>query len=798
MFSTQRLTGRGIVVRKLRSPRESTPAIVAALHVGYNGTVRGDNIPRHLGPFPEVEVMRLLRFRSRSFPSPAAFAAVLVLLSLLGGCLQPTTAPTARLLELEDIYGRTARNFSGSYVRGLRWLPDGTHYLEVRNGLSMRVAAATGEAGPAYDYTAVQPALVHSGAFTAAEAYRFARRPTLHSADYEVLIFVHQGAIWRYDFADGLLLRLAEADPERELLTLSPDKQHLGFVHANDLYVLNMSHGSVKRLTHDGGDELYNGKLDWVYQEELYGRGNWRGYWWSEDGQTLAFLQLDERRVPVHTMVDHLPTPPELITLRYPKAGDANPVPRVGFVRPADGTLVWADLSAYDAENLLVLPPAWTPDGWFVAPMQDRTARWLELNLLHPGTGQRRVLVREEPPTAPAWVEHLGLPHWLPDGSFLWLSARDGWPHLYHYALDGTLRNRLTAGPWEVRDVKAVAHEAGWVYFSGTADTPIAEHLYRVPLAGGEIERLTAPGFHHSAVVAPQGQYFIDTFSNANTPPRVQLHTGTGALVRVLSDNPVTLLAEYDLPAPEFLRITVDNGRTLNAMILRPPGRAPGERAPVVHFVYGGPHIPTVHDRWGGSSGMFQRMLAQHGYLVWVLDPHSASGEGWQSAWLAADRLGVTELEDLEAGLRWLGAHEAADLERVCILGHSYGGYLTCYALSRSVMFKLGLAAAPLTDWRNYDTIYTERFLRTPQENPDGYKVSSAVVSAENLRGRLLIAHGMLDENVHVQSTLQVADQLQRAGKLFDLMIYPRCDHGLSSNGGHWLRLRWEYIRDHL
>jgi dipeptidyl-peptidase-4 len=246
------------------------------------------------------------------------------------------------------------------------------------------------------------------------------------------------------------------------------------------------------------------------------------------------------------------------------------------------------------------------------------------------------------------------------------------------------------------------------------------------------------------------------------------------------------------------VRVPTPRGHALNAMLLRPQDGRGHEKRPVMVFTYAGPHGPSVSNEWSGTGGMLKQLLATEGYLVWTVDPYSASGEGEISAWHAYGRLGVTELEDLEDSLRWLADHADADLTRVGIFGHSYGGYMVAYALTHSEMFKVGIAAAPLSDWRNYDTIYAEPFMRTPANNPEGYQQSSVLAAAHQLHGRLLLVHGGDDDNVHLQNTMQLIHRLQEAGRRFDVMIYPQDGHGLYGNGDHWRRLRYDYIRENL
>lgn len=725
-----------------------------------------------------------------------SLVAVLVAIApLWHGCV--AARPDARQpLTFETVYGPQRVNFSGSYARGLSWRPDGEFYEERRDGVLFRVRAADGTAEPAYDLAALTDALTAHPDFDIVTARHLARYPTLLSPDRQLAVLEHASRLYFYRFANAELVSLAGPQAGRRDLTLSPDQAYVAFTRDHDLYTLRLADGLETRLTHDGSDVLLNGVLDWVYQEEVFGRGQWRSYWWSDDGRYIAFLQLDESDVPRYPLIDYLSTHPDDRSFAYPKAGDPNPRARLGIVRPDDDDIVWIDLSAYDPADTLIVAVGWAPDGRLVFCTQQRESLWLDLCDADPLTGTSRRLLRE---TTPAWVRSHGLPHWRADGSFLWCSERDGWRHVYHYTRDGDFVRRLTTGTWEANRILCVDEQRGWLYVSGNLDSPVETHACRVPLAGGPPVRLTTPGFSHDVAFAPSGQGFLDTFSNTTTPPQVALRAADGELVRMISTNNVRALQQYRWTPPALLRVPTGYGHALNGLLIRPPTPPrPGQKLPVMVFTYAGPDAPSVHNRWLGRDFADYQLLAQDGYLVWVIDPYSASGEGAVCAWHCYQRLGQTELADIAASLHWLAAHEHADLSRVGIEGHSYGGFMVAYALTHSTLFKLGIAGSAVTDWANYDSIYTEAFMRTPAANPAGYAASSVVAAAGKLHGRLLLVHGALDDNVHVQNALQLADALLRAGKDFDLVIYPRDGHGFHNYARHWRRLRYDFIRDNL
>jgi dipeptidyl-peptidase-4 len=718
--------------------------------------------------------------------------AVLALPALLTGCAAPLLGGK-KPLTAAVLWGPQRVNFNGSHAWGLQWAPDGQHYLERRDGVLQQVEALTGEATPAYDYAALEAALKAHEDFDEAAAEHLARSPTLFSKDRTAVLLEHGDRLYFYRFAEGSVRRLTDETAARRELTLNPGATYAAFIQDYNLYSLNTATGEQTPLTTDGSETLLNGVLDWVYQEEIYGRGNWRSYWWSEDGTRIAYLQLDESKVPTYPLVDYLPIHPTVKPLRYPKAGDPNPVPRLGIVRAEGGETVWADRSPYAGTDILITRVSWSPDGRVIYGVQDRESRWLDLDDANPEDGTARTLLHE---SSPGWIEYDTPPKFLADGSFLWLSERDGWQHLYHYTRDGQLIARLTAGEWEVRDLLGVDEETGWVYFSGTRDSPVETHAYRVWLHGSEVRRLTEPGFSHHVDFDPHFTYFIDNFSNITTPTKVLMRFSDGKLVRVISANEVPVLAEYQLSPPQLVRIPAPGGYCLNAEIIRPPKGLLPKKYPVFVFVYGGPHMPSVHNRWGGDGYIYQQWLAQQGYLIWACDPYSASGEGAVSAWHAYPKLGVTELADLETSLRWLAEKENADLSRVGIVGHSYGGYMGVFALTHSKMFKMAIAGSALTDWRNYDSVYAERLMQLPDKNPEGYKRASAVEAAGNLHGRLLLVHGVVDDNVHLTNVMQFIQAAQEAEKQFDLMLYPTAGHGVG--GGQWEDLQNEFIKQNL
>ena len=709
------------------------------------------------------------------------FAFVLAL--LLSACSARAFAQE-KLLTIDDIYDPVKKvDFSGTPITP-RWLNDGTHYLQT-NPLQagrpriLKVNALTGEAAPFFDAAKMERAFTAAG-ISAQDARRLTNQGTyqMNAAETAVLIN-HANDLYYYELGSDKAYRLTNNKDEEVGEAFSPDGHMVSFVRGNNLYVLDLPTGHERALTSDGGAKVLNGRLDWIYQEEVYGRGNFEAYWWSPDSTKLAFLRLDETPVPTFTVVDHIPPNQELETTPYPKAGDPNPLVRLGVVDAKSKQARWVDTGKYQPNDLLIVRVAWTPDGRQIAyQAQNREQTFLDLNYADPNDGKANNVLHE---TSRAWVEVTDdNPRWLKDGSFLWLSDRTGFKHIYHYAADGKLIKQITDGRWDVRSIDGVDEAKGAIYFTGMEHSPVAEHAYRIQLDGTQMTRVTQMEGSHRVSFNPQATLFVDTWSDVNTPRQVRLFDADGTLVRVLDENRVAALGQYKLGKPEFLQVKTRDGFTMEAMMIKPPDFDPTKKYPVFQFTYSGPQAPQVHNAWGGVTYMWHQLLAEQGYIIWICDNRTASNKGVESAWPLYKNFGELEMRDLEDGLNYLKSQAYVDPTRIGIWGWSFGGFMTSYALTHSRSYKLGIAGGSVTDWHDYDSIYTERYMRTPQHNPEGYQRTAPRNAAANLHGRLLLIHGAMDDNVHVQNTIQFAYELQKADKPFQLMLYPKSRHGVT------------------
>jgi len=689
-----------------------------------------------------------------------------------------------RGLTVDLIYDPQARiNFSGTPSPDITWL-DADHYLLVQRaerGVDwLKVDAASGHTTPFFDQSRMEAAIAAVPGVSRDDAGRMARSTdfTLNAARTAALFSIGDD-LYSYDIPSNRAVRLTSAAGTEEEATFSPDGRRVAFVRGNNLYLVDVASQREQAVTTDGSTEILNGKLDWLYQEEIYGRGRFRAYWWSPDSTRVAFLQLNERPVPEYTVVDHIPYRPELEVTDYPKAGDPNPTVRLGLGATTGGAPSWVDLSSYAGGDFLIVNVGWAPDGaQVVFQVQDREQTWLDLNLADPASGRPRRVLRE---TTRAWVNENGNPTWLKDGSFLWFSERSGFKHLYQYRPDGTQVRQVTTGRWDVRALYGVDETSRHLYFSSGARRHVDTDIYRIGLDGSGMTRVSRTEGTHTANFNPAFTRYIDRWSNVTTPTQVRLHSATdGSELRVISANRVQALSDFPLSTPEFVEVEARDGFLMDGLIIRPPGFDATRRYPVYQLTYAGPNAAVVRNEWGGSQYLFHQLLAQHGVVVWLLDNRSASGKGAESQWPVYGNFGEHELRDLEDGITWLKRQPYIDPTRIILSGWSFGGFMTAYTLTHSTSWAGGIVGAPVTDWRDYDTIYTERYMKTPQRNPDGYQKSAPRFAARDLHGRMLLLHGTMDDNVHLQNSIQFIYELEQAGKSFEMMLYPKSRHGIA------------------
>jgi dipeptidyl-peptidase-4 len=560
------------------------------------------------------------------------------------------------------------------------------------------------------------------------------------------------------------------ADPK-----ISPDGRYVSFVRNHNLWLVSVADGKERALTEGGTEEVRKGELDWVYPEELEIT---TAYWWAPDSSAIAYFEMDERKVAKYPLVDFSSPAGDAEEEPYPPAGGGNPIVRV-FVAPVGGGEAHA-MDTGENTDIYIARVNWLTDSKHLAIQRlNRQQTVLDLLIADATTGQTRTTLNE---TDQYWINISNDLHFLKDGKrFLWSSERTGYRHLYLYDLEGKQLAQITKGDWEVSAVDAVDEGKGMVYFTGTAKSPLERHLYRVSLDGSAISRITIHNGTHGVNMAPDVSAFVDTYSDVMTPPRQDVARADGSLLRVIDENKVSELAEYHLSAPQFLSVKSHDGVPLNAVMIKPPDFDASKKYPVLVFTYGGPHAQVVLNAWGGNTAMWHQSMAQKGYIIFSLDNRGSAGRGHLFEEPIHYRLGAQELSDQLDGVAYLKSLSYVDGERIGIWGWSYGGHMTLHAMfEASGVFKAGFAGGPVTDWHFYDSIYTERYLGLLPQNEHGYRESSPIDKAAGLKGKLLIAHGTGDDNVHFANTLALINELIEHGKYVEVMSFPGRGHGVS------------------
>lgn len=598
------------------------------------------------------------------------------------------------------------------------------------------------------------------------------------SKDGSALLFPLNGDLYHCDLKNKKSKKLTNTPSFETDAKISPKGRFVSFIRDQNIYVIDLASGKETQLTKDGNGTVRNGMAEFVAQEEM---ARMTGYWWAPDDSKIAFTQFDEAAVPEAVRNEIYADEIKLYSQRYPYAGKANVQIRLGVVALASQHINWIE---HGKEQDIYLPRVqWTNNPQLLTyQWQSRDQQKLELRLVDLTTNSSKVLLTE---TSKTWVNLHDDLHFLENNQgFLWASERDGYKHIYRYRFDGSAPVQLTKGEWIVNNIAAVNEKTGLVYFNGRKDTPLEQHLYTVPLQSGEIKRLTTSNFNHLTVVAKDGSGFIDTASAVVRLPQVNLHDKNGTLLTVLESNrldPQHPLTPYaaDLVQPEFGTLKAADGQTLHYRLFKPNTLQAGKKYPVVVGVYGGPGAQRVTNSWSNKDLYFQ-YLVQQGYVVFQLDNRGSENRGKAFEDPIYLKLAEAELADQVTGVEFLRSLPYVDGKKIGIYGHSYGGYMTIMAMLRAGdHFAAGVSGAPVTDWALYDTHYTERYLGHPAQNAAGYQASSVFPYVDGLKGKLLIYHGMADDNVLFTHSTKLFSLLQEKGKSFEMMTYPGSKHAM-------------------
>lgn len=713
-----------------------------------------------------------------------------------------SAAPPQKPLTIETAFAEGG--ITGRGPESIQWTPDGTT-------LSFIQRDDSGEHGELWmqNVATDQKNLLVSGAKLAKlspplgrlkddrereQITRYHVEPYQWTPDSKHLLFNALGQLWLYTIESGTAVLVSSSpDPARDS-KFSPNGNKLAYLRKHNLYVRSLTkdlaNDAEVQLTHSSEKEekdetLLNGEVDWVYAEELSVRSN---YFWSPDSHDIVFLQMDESKVPAYPIVNWMPTHPTVDMEKYPQAGDPNPAVRLGIVSSSGGKPRWISLTK---DSDIYIPRfGWVRNGLLWAQVLNRAQDTLDLYFVDVPSGHSRKILTETAPDA--WVYVNDDFRVLKSGDrFLWSSWRDGTTQLYLYsfdkekplASDARLERQITRGDFEMLGVEGLDESAGLIYFNCNKDDPRQRQLYSVKLDGSGLQRISREDGTHAVTFADDGKHYFDEFSALMTPPRLSTCDSAGACAQVWQSRDVDA---YGLTPPKFLDFKANDGTPLYGELLLPPGSDVTVKIPLIVNIYGGPAAQLVTNSWiqdwSGSSGLFHQILAREGFAIFTVDNRGTPARNRKFQTAIRHQFGAIELEDQLAALDQLFAqYPQLDRTRVGIWGWSNGGSMTLYAMTHSDVFKAGAAVSPVTSWRNYDSIYTERNNGLPSDKTTtSYADLDLAKVADKLHGSLLLLHGTSDDNVHFQNSIQMVEALVEAGKQFRFMAYPNKTHSIA------------------
>ncbi|MCC2617877.1 S9 family peptidase [Aestuariibacter halophilus] len=597
------------------------------------------------------------------------------------------------------------------------------------------------------------------------------------SDDGTALLFPLAGDAYYYKLSDKRVIPLLQTDAFETDIRFSPKGNYISYVRAQNLYVKHIATGTETALSKDGGGLIKYGMAEFVAQEEM---GRMTGYWWSPDESKVAFTRVDESPVEVITRSEIYADSIEMIEQRYPRAGTPNVDIALAVSDVSGKHTDWIDLGI--DKDIYLARAKWMRDSTTLTyQWQSRDQQQLELRAYNTQTKQQKVLIKESSNT---WVNlHDDLYFLTSKDQFIWASERSGFKHLYLYDLNGKMLRPLTQGQWVVDNLEAVNENSGEVFFTGRKDTPIEKHLYRVSLNGEAVARVSQREGYHDITFGEDASVYVDKYSTINTPFQVSLHKANGEQLTWLEENVVDddhPLAPYQQQwvKPSFGTLQTADGATLHYRLFTPQKRQ--GKHPVIVFVYGGPHAQIVTNKWYGNRGLLMQHWVNKGYVVFTLDNRGSNYRGKAFEEPIYQKMGSVEVRDQVEGVKFLRGLDYVDPERIGIYGHSYGGYMALMTMFKAGdYFAAGVAGAPVTDWRLYDTHYTERYMGNPKQVDDAYTASSVFPYADGLKGDLLIYHGMADDNVLFTHSTKLYKHLQDIAKPFEVMDYPGKKHSI-------------------
>jgi len=684
--------------------------------------------------------------------------------------------PSYSMITNEQIW--SMGEFSAKGVKGFRSMNNGDEFTRLETNKIVKYKFE--------DFSGQPEVLVDGSALKFKDKSLVIDDYDFNKDETKMLIATQMKSIYRYSFTafyfildlkSGELKALDEKRPQQTLAEFSPSGDLVSFIFENNLFIRNIKTGKISQLTRDGKkNEIINGTTDWVYEEEF---AFTKAYSWSPDSKQIAFLKFDERRVKNFTMTFYGDLYPELFTWKYPKAGEDNSLVSLHVQNVDKKKSKNIDLGKYEYIPRMSFSPV---DNTVLIQTLNRHQNTLQFFKFDTKKRDSKAEMFYKI-TDDAYVEIDNNLLFLEDGkSFLTTSEKDGFKHIYRIEFTGDIQ-QITQGTWDIIELKGYDPKSKMVYYTSSENGATQKDLFFVNLDSKVKTKLSTNRGHTDAQFSIGMKFFIQTWSDANTPPVISLHRANGEKLQILEDNSAlkTKLVNYQLREKEFFQtVSADGSTPLNAWIIKPYGFQEDKKYPVYFFVYCGPGSNTVNDRWEGANFMYHQLLAQRGYVVVSVDPRGTQYRGSKFMKSTYLNLGKLELEDLIASAEQLKEQSFVDPERFGIQGWSYGGYMSSLAMTKGApTFKMGIAVAPVTNWRYYDNIYTERFMRTPNQNSAGYDSNSPLNFCDNMEGQYLLIHGSGDDNVHYQNALEMTNALVKANKPFDMFIYPNRNHGI-------------------
>jgi len=598
-----------------------------------------------------------------------------------------------------------------------------------------------------------------------------------HTDDYQIFILEKSNDIYLFNREKNKLTRITNDESKENNPTLSPDGNFIAYSKNHDLFFYDLNKEKESQLTNDGSEVILNGYASWIYYEEILGRAShYRAFYWSPDSKKISYLRFDDTDVPIFTLVGADGIHGEIEERHYPKPGDPIPDVKLGVVNIESQETTWIDDTTKKG-NYIAWPIFTNDSKGLIYQRMNRRQDKLDIMITQINNSAPREIYTE---TQETWVEFLDDIYLLKhsDG-FLIRTEIDDWYHLYHYNLDGRLITKITDGAWSVKDIAFIDEDTKSIYFHASIENSTEKHLYKTDFNGSDIAKLTEGEGTHTCTVIPNGNYFLDKYNSISEPTKLVLSNLLNGEKKIISDSKLPEMDKYNLAKVELFTIPTEDGYNLPAKWFLPSDFDKTKKYPIIFSIYGGPGNATVSNSFP-RRGLGHYFLAQNGIIVIQVDNRGSGHFGKKGKDEMHLKLGTWEIDDLVSAVKWLREKPFIDADKIAITGGSYGGYTTGMALARAgEYFKYGIAKYAVTDWQLYDNIYTERFMDTPKENPDGYKYASVMTHAADYKGGMLITHGSMDDNVHMQNTIQLIDALQNLDKDFELMIYPNQRHGI-------------------